>query len=53
MKLDTAIFVSDFGSFTINSMVVGDNIGSATMSFGTNSSNKDLNRKNKVFFLIK
>ena len=40
--MDTAIFVSDFGSFTINSMVVGDNIGSATMSFGNNSYNTDL-----------
>ena len=42
VDMDTAIFFSDFGSFTINSMVVGDNIGSATMSFGTNSFNTDL-----------
>ena len=34
VDMDSAIFLSDAGSFTISSMNVGDNIGTASMGFG-------------------
>ena len=42
VDMDTAIFISDGGSFTIFSMNIGDIIGNATMTFGSFSFNTNL-----------
>ena len=42
VDMDTAIFVSSSGSFTISSMSLGDNIGSATMILSNNTYNTSL-----------
>ena len=36
--MDTAIFLSDAGSFSISTMNIADMIGSATMTYGGNIS---------------
>ena len=42
VDMDSAVFISDIGSFTISSMNVGDNIGYATMTIGSLILNADL-----------
>ena len=42
VDMDSAIFLSDAGSFTISSMNVGDNIGTASMGFGNFNFTTDL-----------
>ena len=42
VDMDTALLVSDGGSFTISSMSVGDTIGSASLSAGPNAFTTDL-----------
>ena len=42
VDMDTALLVSDGGSFTISSMSVGDTIGSASLTAGTNAFTTDL-----------
>ena len=42
VDMDTALFVSDGGEFTISSMSVGDTIGSASLTAGTNAFTTDL-----------
>ena len=42
IDMDTAFFTSDGGSFTISSMNLGDNIGSASMFLSLNTFNADL-----------
>ena len=42
VDMDSAVFISDIGSFTISSMNVGDNIGFATMNIGFVNLNADL-----------
>ena len=42
VDMDTAIFISDGGSFTIYSMNIGDNIGLANMILSSNIFNADL-----------
>ena len=49
VDMESAIFTSDFGSFTISSMTVGDNIGNAIMTFGSNTFNANLLVNSIVF----
>ncbi len=42
VDMDTALLVSDGGSFTLSSMSVGDTIGSASLSAGPNAFTTDL-----------
>jgi hypothetical protein len=40
--MSTSLFVSNSGSFTISTMNIGDTIGTAVMTFGSNTFNTDL-----------
>tara|TARA_B110000238_G_scaffold201169_1_gene255551 strand:- start:18444 stop:27773 length:9330 start_codon:yes stop_codon:yes gene_type:complete len=42
VDIDTAIFISDAGSFILSSLNIGDNIGVATMILSLNTFNTDL-----------
>jgi hypothetical protein len=42
VDMDTALFVSDGGSFTISTMSIGDTIGSASLTAGNNTFTTDL-----------